>query len=135
MMLVTVAVVVATSNLAYGVVAGTLTAMALFARRVAHLVEVHSVVSPDGTEVVYAVEGQVFFASSNDLVEQFDYAHDPDTVVIDMSAAHVWDASSVAALDAIQTKYGRRGKTVTIVGLNEHSAAMHGRLAGQLSSH
>jgi SulP family sulfate permease len=134
-MVVTVAVVVATHNLAYGVGAGVLTAMVLFARRVAHLVEVTSVRSPDGTQVVYSVDGQVFFASSNDLVYQFDYASDPDTVMIDMSQAHVWDASSVAALDAITTKYERRGKTVEIVGLNAHSATMHDRLAGQLGSH
>ncbi|MCW2615307.1 MAG: sulfate transporter [Frankiales bacterium] len=134
-MVVTVAVVVATHDLAYGVGAGVLTAMVLFARRVAHLVEVTSVTSPDGTEVVYAVAGQVFFASSNDLVHQFDYAHDPDSVVIDMAAAHVWDASSVAALDAVTTRYERRGKTVRIVGMNAHSAAMHGRLAGQLGGH
>ena len=134
-MVVTVAVVVATHNLAYGVGVGVLTAMVLFARRVAHLVEVSSVKSPDGSEVVYTVDGQVFFASSNDLVYQFDYAHDPDKVIIDMTQAHVWDASSVAALDAISTKYERRGKTVEIIGMNVHSATMHGRLAGQLSSH
>ncbi len=134
-MVVTVAVVVATGNLAYGVVTGTLVAMMLFARRVAHLVEVTSVTDPDGTEVIYSVHGQVFFASSNDLITQFDYAHDPARVLIDMSQAHVWDASSVAALDAITTKYLRRGKTVEIVGLNDPSARMHGRLAGQLSSH
>lgn len=52
-----------------------------------------------------------------------------------MRAAHVWDASSVAALDAITTKYGRRGKTVRIVGMDERSATMHGRLAGQLGGH
>ena len=132
-MLVTVAVVVATGNLSYGVVVGTLTAMVLFARRVAHLVEVERVVDPDGTRVVYGITGQVFFASTNDLVEQFEVNHDPDSVVVDMSRAHIWDASSVAALDAIENRYGRRGKTVTIVGLNEHSAAMHGRLAGELS--
>jgi SulP family sulfate permease len=134
-MLVTVAVVVVTHNLAYGVGAGVLTAMVLFARRVAHLVEVDSTTSADGGEVVYRVQGQVFFASSNDLVYQFDYAHDPDRVVIDMTGAHVWDASSVAALDAITTKYERRGKSVRIVGLNEQSATMHDRLAGQLSTH
>ena len=134
-MAVTVAVVVLTHNLAYGVGAGVLLAMVLFARRVAHLVEVSSVKSPDGSEVVYTVDGQVFFASSNDLVYQFDYAQDPDKVIIDMAAAHVWDASSVAALDAITTKYERRGKTVEIVGMNVHSTTMHGRLAGQLGSH
>ena len=134
-MVVTVVVVVATHNLAYGVGAGVLTAMVLFARRVAHLVEVTSVTDPDGSQVIYSVHGQVFFASSNDLVYQFDYAGDPDEVVIDLSQAHVWDASSVAALDAVTTKYARRGKTVEIVGLNEPSARMHDRLAGQLSSH
>jgi SulP family sulfate permease len=134
-MVVTVAVVVATHNLAYGVGAGVLVAMVLFARRVAHLVEVTSVTDPDGSEVIYSVHGQVFFASSNDLVYQFDYAGDPDKVVIDLSRAHVWDASSVAALDAVTTKYARRGKSVEIVGLNEPSASIHGRLAGQLSSH
>jgi SulP family sulfate permease len=134
-MVVTVAVVVATHNLAYGVGAGVLTAMVLFARRVAHLVDVTRTVDPEGREVVYTVDGQVFFASSNDLVYQFDYAHDPDRVVIDMTAAQVWDASSVAALDAITTKYERRGKTVELIGMNERSATMHGRLAGRLSTH
>jgi sulfate permease, SulP family len=132
-MVVTVAVVVISHNLAYGVVAGVLTAMVLFARRVAHLAEVTSVTDPDGSQVVYNVHGELFFASSNDLVYQFDYANDPHDVVIDLSQTHVWDASSVAALDAVTTKYARRGKTVTITGLNEHSAKMHDRLAGELS--
>ncbi len=134
-MVVTVAVVVVTHNLAYGVIAGVLAAMVLFARRVAHLVEVTAVTDPDGCEVIYSVHGELFFASSNDLVYQFDYAGDPDRVVIDMSEAHVWDASSVAALDAITTKYARRGKSVRILGLNDASASMHDRLAGQLASH
>jgi SulP family sulfate permease len=132
-MVTTVVVVVASHNLAYGVIAGVLTAMVLFARRVAHLVEVTSVTDPDGGEVIYSVHGEVFFASSNDLVFQFDYAGDPDRVVIDLSNAHVWDASSVAALDAITTKYARRGKAVEIIGLNEASARIHGRLAGELA--
>ncbi|MCI0383765.1 SulP family inorganic anion transporter [Streptomyces sp. CNQ085] len=132
-MAVTVAVVVATHNLAIGVVVGVITAMVIFARRVAHLAEVSAVVDPDGRQAVYAVTGELFFASSNDLVYQFDYAGDPDDVVIDLSDAHIWDASSVAALDAIETKYAARGKKVTIVGLNKASAAIHDRLAGQLA--
>ncbi|MFI9457188.1 SulP family inorganic anion transporter, partial [Amycolatopsis sp. NPDC052450] len=61
-MVVTVAVVVATGNLAIGVVVGSITAMVIFARRVAHLVDVTAVVDPDGTQVVYAVTGELFFA-------------------------------------------------------------------------
>ena len=84
--------------------------------------------------MVYAVTGELFFASSNDLVHQFDYAADPDQVVIDLTDAHVWDASSVAALDAITTKYEARGKTVEIVGLNRPSAHLHRTLSGELGA-
>ena len=77
----------------------------------------------------------MFFASSNDLYTQFEYVDDPDTVVIDLTASHIWDASTVASLDAITTKYERKGKTVEIIGLNDASAERHGRLTGQLPSH
>ncbi len=132
-MVITVVCVVATENLAIGVVVGSVTAMVVFARRVAHFAEVTSVTDPDGGRVVYSVTGELFFASSNDLVGQFGYAGDPDKVVIDLTATHIWDASSVAALDAIETKYAQRGKTVEIVGLNAPSARIHERLSGELS--
>ncbi|MEV7247766.1 SulP family inorganic anion transporter [Streptomyces cyaneofuscatus] len=134
-MVITVVAVVATDNLAIGVVVGSVTAMIIFAKRVAHLAHVSAVPDPDGTTVVYSVTGELFFASSNDLVGQFDYADDPDRIVIDLSAAHIWDASSVAALDAIETKYVQRGKTVEIIGLNDPSADLHGKLSGELTSH
>ena len=136
-MLATVAVTVATHNLAIGVVVGVLVAMTLFARRVAHLTETHRelIEDTDGARAaVYTVTGELFFASSNDLYTQFEYAADPDRVVIDLSASHVWDASTVASLDAIATKYARKGKSVEIVGLNEASAERHGRLTGELSA-
>ncbi|MCX5308947.1 SulP family inorganic anion transporter [Streptomyces sp. NBC_00160] len=127
-MVITVICVVATDNLAIGVVVGSVTAMVIFAKRVAHLANVTPVIDPDGSTVVYSVTGELFFASSNDLVGQFNYATDPDRIVIDLSAAHIWDASSVAALDAIETKYAQRGKTVEITGLNDPSADLHGKL-------
>jgi SulP family sulfate permease len=122
-MLVTVVVTVATHNLAYGVVVGVLTATVLFARRVAQLVEVTSELSADGGTRTYRITGQLFFASSNDLVSRFDYAGDPPSVVVDLTAAHVWDASTVAALDAVRTRYAARGTEVTIAGANENSRA------------
>jgi SulP family sulfate permease len=132
-MVSTVAVTVATHNLAIGVVVGVLVAMVLFARRVAHLVNVDSVLDPDGSTKIYTVSGQLFFASSNDLVFQFDYANDPSTVVIDLSDAHIWDASTVASLDAITTKYEARGTTVTITGMNNDTHQRHTTLAGTFS--
>lgn len=131
-MLATVVVTVLTHNLAYGVIVGVVAAMVLFARRVAHMTEVVDIAHPDDDTRVYAVRGELFFASSNDLVYQFDYVDDPDNVVIDMSQSHIWDASTVATLDAITTKYHAKGKTVTITGLNDSSAARHERLSGYL---
>jgi len=132
-MLTTVAGTLVTHNLAIGVGAGVLAACVLFARRVAHLAEVTSVPGPDGDTRVYSVHGALFFASSNDLYTQFDYAGDPENVVIDLSNAHVWDASTVAALDAITHKYATRGKKVEIVGLTGHSADRFERHTGQLA--
>lgn len=136
-MVVTVAAVVITHNLAVGVILGVVTAMVVFARRVAHFTAVErTVVQEDGVDVaVYRVRGELFFASSNDLTHQFDYAADPSSIRIDLAGSHVWDASTVAALDAITTKYARHGATVEIVGMNDSSASMHGRLAGTLESH
>ncbi len=134
-MLSTVVVTVATHNLAYGVGVGVLVAMVLFARRVAHVTTVTRLAaSDDDTRRVYVVTGELFFASSNDLVYQFDYAGDPADVVLDMTDAHIWDASTVATLDAITTRYAAKGKTVTIVGMNPDSARRHGRLAGSLAA-
>nr|WP_241668324.1 SulP family inorganic anion transporter [Pedococcus bigeumensis] len=131
-MVATVAVVVATQNLAIGVIVGVIVAMVMFARRVAHFTQVVDIAHPDEDTRVYAVVGELFFASSNDLVYQFDYVGDPRNIVIDLSRSHIWDASTVAALDAITTKYAAKGKNVTIIGLNDASQERHTRLAGHL---
>lgn len=129
-MVVTIVVVVATSNLAIGVGVGVLLAMVLFARRVAHVVTVTRHVS--GARVSYAVRGPLFFGSSNDLVEQFSYAEDPAEVTVDFSAAQIWDASTVAALDSVETKYREHDITVHFVGLDPRSTQFHERLRGTL---
>ncbi|MGY1755157.1 SulP family inorganic anion transporter [Blastococcus sp. SYSU D01042] len=132
-MIATVAVTLLTHNLAIGVAVGVLVACVLFAQRIAHLVDVRRAPEADG-RVRYTVTGALFFASSNDLSTQFDYAGDPAEVVVDLSHAQVWDASTVAALDAIAHKYATRGKRVEFVGLDEHSTARFERHSGQLGA-
>ncbi|WP_423724624.1 SulP family inorganic anion transporter [Arthrobacter zhangbolii] len=131
-MLATVAVTVWSHNLAIGVGVGVLVAMVLFARRVAHFVTVDRTVDDDGAVATYTVNGELFFASSNDLYSQFEYVRDPARVVIDLSGSHVWDASTVAALDAVTEKYRRRGTEVQIAGLNDASVQMRNRMTGRL---
>ena len=132
-MLTTVVATVTTHNLAIGVILGVIVAMIFFARRVAHFTDVVPVAHPDENTCVYAVRGVLFFASSNDLVYQFDYVNDPENVIIDLSAAQIYDSSTVAALDAIVLKYHNKGKHVEIIGMNEPSAKWH-ELSGNLGA-
>ncbi|MBT0721167.1 SulP family inorganic anion transporter [Tatumella sp. TA1] len=130
-MLFTVVVTVWTSNLALGVVVGAVFATLLFARRISHIIVARRSLSADGQQVTYHVEGPLFFASSNDLYEHFDYANDPQQVIIDLSAAQIWDASSVSVLDSIEHRYQRHHCTVTLVGLAGRSEAIHQRVSAQ----
>ncbi|WP_407442106.1 SulP family inorganic anion transporter [Rhodococcus sp. (in: high G+C Gram-positive bacteria)] len=130
-MLVTVGATLVTDNLAIGVVSGVLTAMVAFARRVAHMTRVETVDEREGTRT-YRVSGELFWASSNDLVYRFDYAGDPEHVVIDLTDAEVWDASTVATFDSVQHKYAEKGKRVEIVGLDGVSMERLERLSGKL---
>ena len=131
-MVVTVAITVWTSNLAIGVLLGVILAMMLFARRIAYVIHAERTLSPEGDRVHYTVRGPLFFASSNDLFEHFDYGHDPSQVTIDLTHAQIWDASSVAALDAIEYRYQRHGATVTFTGLDNRSSDFRDRLSGNL---
>jgi SulP family sulfate permease len=132
-MLVTVAGTVTTSNLAVGVALGVLTAMIAFARRAAHMVDVERIEDPDGTTAIYVVTGELFFASDQDLIDAFNYSTDPPDVLIDMSRAHLWDASAVAALDTIHQHYAKHQVHVEVTGLNEHSEQLHTSLSGHLT--
>lgn len=139
-MLVTVVATLATSNLAVGVVLGVITAMISFARRVAHLATVEQVSSEDTDHDglidtrVYRIHGQLFWASSNDLVYAFDYTDPAEHIVLDLSSAEVWDASTVATLDAITQKFEDKGKRVTITGLEGTSKDRLDQLSGKLNS-
>ncbi|MDQ1056477.1 SulP family sulfate permease [Arthrobacter globiformis] len=139
-MLITVGTVVVTHNLAIGVGVGVLAAMAMFARRVAHFATVERTeMELNGrTVATYTVDGELFFASSNDLYTQFNYARDAepdiDGVVIDLHASHLWDASTIAVLDAVTQKYRRHGREVELIGLNSASIQMRERLAGKLNA-
>jgi SulP family sulfate permease len=128
-MLATVVVVVATHNLAIGVLVGVLLSGIFFAWKIAQIFRVTSSLSEDGTARTYVVEGQVFFASVEDFLNAFDFKEVLETVKIDVSRAHIWDISSVSALDTVVLKFRREGADVEIVGLNEASETIVDRLA------
>jgi SulP family sulfate permease len=127
-MLATVFFVVYTHNLAIGVLVGVLLSGIFFAGKIAQLFRVSSDVSDDGRERTYTVEGQMFFASTEDFMKAFDFREALDRVTIDVSRAHIWDISSVAALDMAVLKFRREGAEVEIRGMNEASETIVDKL-------
>ena len=116
-MLATVVVVVATDNLAFGVLTGVLIASLNFATKVARFMTVRS--SLEGDTRTYTVTGQVFFASADRFMSHFDFREAAERVVIDVTHAHFWDITSVSALDKAVIKFRREGAEVEILGMND----------------
>ena len=128
-MLATVAAVVLTHNLAIGVLLGVLLSGIFFARKIAQIFRVTSTLSEDGRTRTYKVEGQLFFASAEEFLASFDFREAIERVVIDVSEAHIWDISSVAALDQAVLKFRRDGAEVETVGMNRASETIVDRLS------
>lgn len=118
-MLSTVAVVVWTHNLAYGVLTGVLLASLFFANKISHFMYVEHTLNEEGTVAYYNVVGQVFFNSAERFINSFDFKEVVDKVVIDLSRAHFWDITGVSALDKVVIKFRREGAEVEVIGLNE----------------
>lgn len=123
-MITTVVAVVFTHNLAIGVGAGVLLSAIFFASKVRRVLDVESSLSDDGKSRRYTVRGQVFFASSELLVSEFDFKEDIETVFLDVTHAHFWDLTAVEALDRVVHKFRRNNIDVQVNGLNRASATM-----------
>ncbi|TGD41779.1 SulP family inorganic anion transporter [Pseudotabrizicola sediminis] len=128
-MVATVVTVVYTHNLAIGVLVGVLLSGIFFAGKIAQLFNVTTSISKDGRVRTYIVEGQLFYGSVEDFMNAFDFKEALDKVVIDVSLAHIWDISSVQALDMAVLKFRRDGAEVEIVGMNAATETIVDKLA------
>ena len=128
-MIATVFTVVYTHNLAIGVLVGVMLSGIFFAAKIAQLFRISKSLSADGRERTYIVEGQLFYGSSEDFAEAFDFKEAVEKVVIDVSRAHIWDISSVQALDMAILKFRREGADVELIGMNEASETLVDKLA------
>ena len=127
-MLTTVVVTLLTHNLAFGVIVGVALSTIFFSRKIAKLVEVSPQIDIAGDRV-YRVAGQIFFVSVETFINAFDFREPVERVVIDLSQAHLWDQSSVDAVDRVVLRFRKRGVVVQLVGLNAASATLLDRLA------
>lgn len=119
-MVVTTIVMVSTHNLALGVVVGVLMSVLVYAYRSASQLDVQKEVKNNMS--VYRVKGQLFFVSSNTLLDQIDFADSATKVRLDLSAAHVWDHTARQTLDKIVARLSDKGKEVEVVKPSKQSA-------------
>jgi SulP family sulfate permease len=127
-MIATVTTVVFTHDLSLGVLVGVLLSAVFFARSVGKLLFIDKSFSLDGRRV-YVVRGELFFVSVEQFIEAFDMQESVEHIEIDLTGAHVWDASAVAAIDRVVLKLRATGADVHLTGANEASSAMLQRLA------
>jgi len=128
-MVTTVLITVWTHNLAIGVVIGIALSTVFFSRKIAKVVFVDTLLSPDGTKRTYSVAGQLFFVSVDDFLDAFNFNEELEFVLIDLTHAHIWDQSAVGAIDKVVIKFRRNGAEVKLIGMNEASATLLDRLA------
>lgn len=112
-MLVTVVIVVITHDLAKGVIVGVLISVIVYAYRSAtqlHIKEIH-----EGNETIYHVRGQLFFVSSDALLNRIDFNDESSHICIDLTSAHVWDHTAQQTLDKIIVRLEDKGKQVRVL--------------------
>ncbi len=128
-MVTTVLITVLSHNLAIGVVVGIALSTVFFSRKIAQVVFVDTVLSPDKTERTYKVAGQLFFVSVEEFLSYFNFDEELDRVILDLSHAHIWDQAAVNAVDKVVLKFRRHGAEVKLRGVNEDSQDLLNRLA------
>ncbi|RTR26537.1 SulP family inorganic anion transporter [Robertmurraya yapensis] len=125
-MLVTVAIVVATHDLSKGVIAGVILSAIFF---VAKISTIKVTKKQEKQNTVFQVEGQLFFASVEGFLEAFDFSAENKNIIIDFSGAHIWDDSAVGAIDKVVIKYRENKNVVTIKNLDSASQKLVDKLA------
>ena len=117
-MLLTVAIVVVTHNLAIGVLVGVIVSALLYAYRSATQLHVQKELYKD--ELIYRVHGQLFFVSSDTLLERIDFADETGKVCLDFQKAHIWDQTARQTIDKIVQRLEEKGKRVRLSGQSFH---------------
>lgn len=123
-MLLTIAVVMYTDNLAIGVVAGVFMAAVFFTAKISKV----DIVANGST---YKVKGQLFFASTESFVKFFKTVDvSSDAITIDFTDAIIWDDSAIGALMKVKSHFQKQNIVVTFDNMNESGRALVKQMTG-----
>ena len=125
-MLSVVAIVLATHNLALGVLVGVMLSALFLVNKLESEVKVQSEL--EGNKRIYVVKGQIFFSSSDKFYQFFNFNESIQSVEIDLTHAHIWDITSVNMLANIVSKFESKNIHVEVTGLNQASSTLIDRV-------
>ena len=125
-MLSVVAIVLATHNLALGVLVGVMLSALFLVNKLESEVKVQSELEEN--KRIYVVKGQIFFSSSEKFYQFFDFNESIQSVEIDLTHAHIWDITSVNMLANIVAKFESKNIHVEVIGLNQASSTLIDRV-------
>ncbi len=134
-MLATTITVVLTHDLSKGVVLGVVLSALFFMRKVGQTIKVTEIDTPEEGLLRYRVSGQLFFASADYFAASFEYHGHPKRVEIDMTDAHLWDLTGVAAVDKVVFRYRRQDAHVELIGMNEAGQTLVNKVGKHNRSH
>lgn len=124
-MISTVIVVIVTRDLSMGVIEGVILSALFFASKIAKIIVVKT---EKNNSTIYAVEGQLFFASVEEFLASIDLTQKDSDIIISFENSNVWDSSGVGAIDKIVLKLKGNNNKVSVQGLNHNSNELVGRL-------
>jgi len=109
--LILVTIVTVYTDLAIAVVIGVIVSALVFAWQSAQHMHADRSINAEG-QVVYMVEGPLFFGSIESFKSLFTIADDTDDVIIDFLDSRVVDHSGLEAIDSLAARYREAGKEV-----------------------
>lgn len=77
----------------------------------------------------YKVNGPLFFASTLQFIDGFDFSPKVKKVNIDFSNSKVWDESAVDAIDKVISKYKNNYIEVSLHGLSNECSDLLNRIS------
>ncbi len=134
-MLATTVTVVLTHDLSQGVVLGVVLSAIFFMRKVGKTIVVEEIDVPEPGRLKYKVTGNLFFASADVFAASFEHHGHPTHVEIDMTQAHLWDLTGVAAVDKVVFRYRRQGAEVIVTGMSAAARTLVDRVGRHDKEH
>ena len=115
--MLTTTIITIYADLAIAVITGVIISALAFAWKHASIFS-KTHIEKDGSKI-YDFDGLLFFASTTDFHQSFDFANDPKKIVLDFKDARVMDSSGAKAIDLVTKTYKKMNKSLVIRHLSE----------------